>query len=362
MSKPSLYPALQTTNACNKNCSACLRSANTNAYKVTKPSFMKYLDDLMTASDQYRIAFQFVTGGEPTIWKDSDMNIRDILTRLANLGFIDMITMPTNGKVFEDINYTRDFFSEVSAGLDKNMIVGVSIAEYQENLTETGYIALDNLVTVSREQGMKFTPVIMLTLSSDDDIDRKVDKLYPGLMKRIVPLAPLGNATDMTEEVPSLSLANNDKSTLGTYLPHFRKDVTQKLRISDDEFMDTKNDILINQLSFHCHCGISPFIDTRWRFCLPFKEDPRYDLCDVGDLKKDTITSFIAGKPAIRSIRREGVVGAVQNNISVLKPETREKLEYLMSDKTSLSIAYRGCMVCKAFYDAGVLDDLNMQG
>lgn len=362
MSRPSLYPALQTTNACNKNCSACLRSANTNDYKVTKPSFTRYLDDLVTASEQYRVPFQFVTGGEPTIWKDSDMNIKDILIKLSDLGFIDLITMPTNGKVFEDINYTRDFFKTVSSKLQKNMIVGVSIAGYQENLTENGYVALDNLISISKEPGMKFTPVIMLTLSSDDEIDKKVDKLYPGIMKRIVPLAPLGNASDMSEGVPSLCLAGNDKSGLGTYLPHFRKDVTEKLRISEDEFRDMRNDVIMNQLSFHCHCGNSPFIDTKWRFCLPFKDDARYDLCDVGEFSKDMISNFISTKPGIGSIRKQGVVNAVKNSREQLRPETKEKLDFLLSDRSSLSIAYRGCMVCKAFYDIGVLDDMNRAG
>ena len=184
----NLYPALQMTNGCNKQCEGCLRSANASAYKIKDVEFDRYLEDLRRLGEFYLLKYQFVTGGEPTIWKSGGRDIVDVLTSLFNLNLIEIISMPSNGKTFEDINYTREFFRRLSAGINGKAIVGISISEYQQNLGESGYVAMDNLLTVSREPGIKLVPVILVTLLREDDTDRRLKKIYPGVFQRVTPL------------------------------------------------------------------------------------------------------------------------------------------------------------------------------
>jgi len=354
----NLYPAIQMTNACNKQCKACLRSANSDIAKIEYDVFEKYLDDLINISESYRLEYQFVTGGEPTIWKSQGYDIVEVLASLFELNFIKTISMPSNGKMFEDINFARDFFTRLSSRINSQMIVGISIAEYQENLTESGYIAMDNLIRLSREPGMKILPVILVTLSVNDDTDKRLSKIYPGVFQRVTPLAPLGDASDMKDISPSLSLKGKKKDPLGSFYPHYKKDVMKKMKISGTEFDRLPNSVIIDRMSFHTHCGMSPFIDDKWHYCLPFKDDPRFDLCNIGEMRTGTIPDFLENAGVLNCIRAEGLITAVNDHKKNLTEETREKLEDLFKPSSKVSIAYRGCMVCKALYDIGVVEEL----
>lgn len=359
MKKEPVYPALQVTNRCNKQCRACLRSANTTDDDLTCADFQKYLHDLSALAGRYRIQHQFVTGGEPTIWRDDDRDIKDLLIALASSGLIHLITMPTNGKVFEDPVFAREFFTEISRGIERPIVVGVSIATYQENLGDAGYIALDNLVRLSQEPGIKLLPIILVTLSIDDDTDVRLKNIYPQVFQRVTPLAPLGNASDLAAQCPSLSLSGSDKKALGAYLPYFKKDMQTKCGIPESEFDDAPNSLLINALSRHNHCGNSPFIDEKWHYCLPLKDDADYDLCALGALHPESLSGFMARVPAIARMRNIGMVAAIHQLKGYLSPQARDRLEDLFSPMAMVSVAYRGCMLCRELYDRGVLRELN---
>ena len=100
------------TNGCNKQCKACLRSANSNVAKIEYTEFEKYLGDLKTFSQFYSLEYQLVTGGELTIWKSQGKNIVDVLAFLFKLNRITTISRPSNGKVFENIDFAREFSSD----------------------------------------------------------------------------------------------------------------------------------------------------------------------------------------------------------------------------------------------------------
>lgn len=354
----NLYPAIQMTNACNKQCKACLRSANSNVAKIEYDIFEKYLSDLRNLSESYRLEYQFVTGGEPTIWKSGGRDIVDVLTALFKLNLISTISMPSNGRVFEDMHFTREFFRRLSSGIEGKMIVGISIAEYQENLGESGYTAMDNLIRISQEPGMKVIPVILVTLSVEDDTDKRLAKIYPGVFQRVTPLAPLGDASEMLEISPSLSLSGNSKESLGAFLPYYKKDVMKRLKISGAEFDGLSNSVIIDKLSLYTHCGMSPFIDDKWHYCLPFKEDPMFDLCGIGEMRTGTIPDFLDDNSFLNCIRRSGILSAVEEHRDMLNGETAERLEKLYSPASRVSVAYRGCMACRAMYDIGIIKEL----
>lgn len=361
MSSPRLFPALQITSACNKRCKSCLRPSGEKPRKMSEEALFSYLSDLSACSASREIKYQFVTGGEPTLWRDSGLDIVDALAAFHGLDCIGILTMPTNGKRFEDLDYTRDFIGRLSKKASRPTVIGVSIATYQENLTDSGYTALDNLLSVCADGQAKAVPIILVTLSVDDDTYDRLDKIYPQVYKRVTALAPLGVASRSTQ-CPGLDLGSSDKAPLGAFLPHFKRDVMGKLRLSESEFYALSNDVLLDRLSLFNNCGDSPFIDDRWHYCLPYREDARFDLGPVGAIEADCFDRFLQANPVIRAIRENGIVTAARAYRHALSASSAEKLDGLLNGKQSVSVAYRGCMLCKKLGEIGVMDELLEQG
>jgi len=266
--------------------------------------------------------------------------------------------MPTNGRKFEDINYTRDFAKRVSARISRNITVGMSISKHQDNLGESGYIAADNLVRVSKEPGMKINPIFLVNLTTDDDTDIRLKKIYPEVFQKVTPFAPFGDASEMDDLAPSLCLTGKNKDALGSFYPYYKQDVMNRLKISGREFNRLPNAEIIDRLSLHTYCGMSPFVNEKWHYCLTFKDDPRFDLCAIGEMREGTIPDFLDNAGLLNCIRAEGLISGVNEHKNELTPETRYKLEELYSPSSKVSIAFRGCMICKAMYDIGVVKEL----
>ncbi|MCP4133107.1 MAG: 4Fe-4S cluster-binding domain-containing protein [bacterium] len=359
MRKENIYPAIQLTDACNKQCTACLRTANQRAHKISQDQFRDYIKDLETLAKTYAVTHQFVTGGEPTIWKDQGKDIVDVLSTIDQLQVVQNLVMPTNGKIFEDIKTAREILTKLSEKISGRVVIGLSIADYQENFDdESGCLALDNLLEVCKDPVIKAVPIVLVTLSVEDDMSERVAKRYPAVFQRITPLAPMGDAEDMKKNCPSFSLAGSDKSSIGSFLPQFTLDVTGKLKISEEEFFAMPNAEIMDRLSLHCHCGQGLFISKGWHYCLPFRDDPYYTLAEIGEMREDTLSSFVNKHPFLRGIREEGLITTVQKMKHQLSKETRDKLDHLFAPETLVPIAYRGCMICKEFYDIGVVGEL----
>lgn len=356
--KKQLYPALQLTDACNKRCKACLRIPGEQSHKIHMSDFERYLVDIKTLCSTYTIGFQFVTGGEPTIWKDQGKDVGDLLVALSRQGLIRHITMPTNGKRFENKDYVTDLVSRIASNVDHTIIFGVSIAGYQENFSDGRCIPLEHLMEAAQTSKGKVLPIALVTLSKSDDMSQRITKSYPNVIQRITPLAPLGAGQDMMTDCPSVSLADNVKDNLGDFLPQFKRDVTGKLDLKNGDFDATSNASIMNRLSWFAHCGQSPFIDDRWHYCLPFRENPDYDLAPLGHITETTLPAFIEKHPWLDSIRTHGLIETVERYKDALSKKTREKLDIMFQPSHQVSVAYRGCMICKELADIGVWEDI----
>lgn len=353
-----IYPALQLTDACNKRCKACLRIPDRQAHKLHFEDIERYIKDLDTLSRKYTLGFQFVTGGEPTIWKDQGKDVADVLIAMAGQGKIRSITMPTNGKRFEDKAYVEDLVLRIAAKVDQTIIMGLSIADYQENFINGRCIPLENLLDAAAKSQGKVLPIALVTLSKSDTMDKQIKASYPDVFQRVTPLAPLGAGQDMMADCPSVCLGNSLKDKIGDFFPYFKSDVTGRLKISDDQFQAMSNWDIMNKMSFFTHCGQSPFVIDRWHYCLPFREDPFYDIAPIGEMKENSLEEFIAQRPWLESIRTRGLLETVEHYKYCLTPETREKLDNMLSPGYQVSIAYRGCMVCKELAEIGVWNDI----
>lgn len=354
-----IYPALQLTDACNKRCRVCLRVPGEKVHHMTRDMFERYLEDVHRVSGRFDIGFQFVTGGEPTIWKDDGLDVADVISALSKTGKIRSITLPTNGKRLENEAFAEPLLARISHGAAQTVIVGLSVAEYQENLIDGRCKALDNLTVQARRPGNTIMPIALVTLLKKDDTDQVLKQNYPDVFQRVTPLAPMGAGENEMSECPSVSLGSSDKSNLGSFLPYFRRDVASRLNIKQDEFNDVPNRHIMNTLSFSSHCGRSPFIDNVWHYCLPFRENPDFDLAPVGGMMENTLDDFLGKKEFLRRIRSLGVLNAVESYRAQLKPRTRQKLDDLTGPDTQVSVAYRGCMICKKIAELGIWDEIN---
>jgi hypothetical protein len=353
-----IYPALQLTDACNKRCRVCLRVPGEQSHHLDRDTFSHYLEDIDRVSSVYPLGFQFVTGGEPTIWKDNGMDVVGVLSALSKKDKVKSITLPTNGKLMEKKDFAEVFLERISRNVSQTIIIGLSIAEYQENLIDGKCKALDNLIAQTAKPGNKTFPVTLVTLSKKDNTDKILKHNYPDIIQRVTPLAPLGAGENELDECPSLSLAGSDKNGLGAFLPYFMKDVTSRLNISENDFATMPNREIMNRLSLFAHCGRSPFIDKTWHYCLPFRENPAFDLAAVGKIKENTLDEFLAGKPFLQRIRQMGILDAVETYRDRLSRDAREKLDHLFSPDHKVSVAYRGCMICKELASLGIWDEL----
>ncbi len=353
-----IYPALQLTDACNKRCRVCLRVPGEKVHHMTRTIFERYLEDIHRVAVRFDIGFQFVTGGEPTVWKDEGLDVADVISALSKTGKIRSITMPTNGKRLEKKEFADQLFTRISHGVDQTVIVGLSVAEYQENLIDGRCLPLGHLTDQARKPGNTIMPIALVTLLKNDDTDLILKQNYPDVFQRVTPLAPMGAGENEMAECPSLSLGSADKSNLGSFLPYFRRDVTSRLKIHDEAFDDIPNRHIMNTLSFSAHCGRSPFVDKAWHYCLPFRDNPDFDLAPVGGMTEKTLDEFLETREFLRRIRSMGVLDAVESYRPKLKPRFREKLDDLLGPDTQVSVAYRGCMVCKKIAELGIWDEI----
>ncbi|GAB6096365.1 hypothetical protein JCM14469_26180 [Desulfatiferula olefinivorans] len=353
-----IYPALQLTDACNKRCKACLRIPDHQAHKLCFDDIERYMNDLRVLAKRYTIGFQFVTGGEPTIWKDGGKDVGDVLIALSRLGLIRSITMPTNGKRFENLSYVTDLIKRLSVAENQTLIIGVSVADYQENFIDGRCLPLENLCAAVADTESRVLPIALVTLFREDAMHEKLKASYPSVFQRITPLAPLGAGQDFIADCPSVSLSTGVKDTIGSFLPHFRKDVTARLGLDDAQFDALNNGEIMNRMSLYAHCGQSPFIDDRWHYCLPFRENPAFDIAPIGEMRENSLADFIEEHPFLQSIRSRGLLATVDHYKECLTDRTRKKLDAMYQPDYQVSVAYRGCMICKELAGMGVWTDI----
>lgn len=347
MSRQDLYPALQMTGACNKRCKACIRPPDENVHQLRWQDFQAYLADLSRFSTAMHIRYQFVTGGEPTLWRDGDVDIIDVLAAISALDFVETIVMPTNGRLFEDEVSAQDFVERLSARIERPVAVGVSVADFQENLVDGKCAALENLTRACCQTESKVVPVALVTVAVDDDPTEQLSSLLPQVFQRVVALAPMGAGEALAARCPSLLLSGRDKGSLGAFLPHMRRDAQQKLGVSAVEFDSMANQELVDRMSLHNNCGRSPFVDSHWHYCLPMADDSAYDLGAVGAATPSRIDDIVQKRPYLSGVQERGVVTSLMRERDGLSRDVRDRVDGMLGQPTP--VAYRGCLLCKSF-------------
>jgi MoaA/NifB/PqqE/SkfB family radical SAM enzyme len=126
-------------------------------------------------ADCYRlegISWVHFTGGEPTLWREGDRTLIDLLVEISSHGFTPGFT--TNGSFFEDIGKCRELLTAYAENSTTPMRLCLSIDTFHRNFDPVSRRAksLDNIVEcigdLSSSQADLFKIRVMAVISKDN--------------------------------------------------------------------------------------------------------------------------------------------------------------------------------------------------
>ena len=207
---------------CNFECPHCLRVDEPMApgYQLTFRQLELCLSDCRALESITWIHF---TGGEPTLWREGDRDLIDLLLKISSAGFIPAFT--TNGSSFVEYNMCHDFFKRYLDNSTTRLIVYLSIDTFHRNFdVKKGRAqSADNIVKYKRnlspEKADQLDIRIVVAVSKSpesllpDEMVRHYESM--GLAFLFVPLSPKGRARQLRNLCPDLN--SDEPEDLGAY-------------------------------------------------------------------------------------------------------------------------------------------------
>lgn len=135
---------------CNFSCPHCIRKDEPMypGYKLSFEQMKLCLSDCHRLQSIQRVHF---SGGEPTIWREGNLDLMDLLIAISNAGFEPGIT--TNGSHFVDYERCHRFFERYFSGSSKTLHIHLSIDTFHRNFdVEKGRAeSLDNIIKYKKD-------------------------------------------------------------------------------------------------------------------------------------------------------------------------------------------------------------------
>jgi MoaA/NifB/PqqE/SkfB family radical SAM enzyme len=187
------------------------------------------------------------SGGEPTLWRDGDMNFGNVLVEVAREGFIPSFI--TNGSNFVNYRKCHNFFDYYFSESDNHLGLQLTIDTFHDNFdTATARAAcLDNILRMKQE--MHFDADERLSIEVVAVISKSPDTLLPGEMIEyyrsqgidfiFTPLLNAGKAKSFSHQCPDLD--EPAPESMGAFYPFYqewyeRLGNKQSLRLWVDEY------------------------------------------------------------------------------------------------------------------------------
>jgi MoaA/NifB/PqqE/SkfB family radical SAM enzyme len=219
---------------CNFDCIHCIREDEPMdpGYKLSFEQLRLCLSDCRRLEGVRWVHF---TGGEPTLWKEGDRKLIDLLLEISKAGYISGFT--TNGSYFLNFGRCRDFFKGYLDNSSTPLRVYFSIDTFHKNFDpETGRAqCLENVTKFMRElprEKSDLLDITVLTVISKDSRSLLPDDMIrhyesSGISFGFVPLQLGGKARPFGHLCPDLDSDNPED--LGAYR-QFYKDEDRKKR------------------------------------------------------------------------------------------------------------------------------------
>jgi MoaA/NifB/PqqE/SkfB family radical SAM enzyme len=170
------------------------------------------------------------SGGEPTLWRDGERGLADLLIDISRMGFEPGLT--TNGSSFIDYSQCSNFFKKYLDNAIKMLRLYVSIDTFHGNFDlEKGRAkSLDNVVRCKREmvpEKEDLLNVVVLATVSKDEKSLLPDEMIEhyesqGVEFNFVPLGLKGRAKSMGHLCPDLE--SGSPEDLGAYQSFHEKE------------------------------------------------------------------------------------------------------------------------------------------
>ncbi len=204
---------------------SCIHCGNEDAPMA--PGYRLSLQQLRTCLSDCRklgsIRWVHFTGGEPTLWKEKNLHLVDLLLEISKAGFTPGFT--SNGSFFSDYRRCYRFFSKYLDNSNTPVRIYFSIDTFHGNFDaeEERADSLDNIIRLRHE--LPGGKADMLDVRVMAVISRDPGSLLPDGMTRyyesqgitfdFLPLLPCGRASSIVHLCPDL---DSDKPEhLGAY-------------------------------------------------------------------------------------------------------------------------------------------------
>lgn len=288
---------IETTNICNSRCKHCLRE------NAMHGKFTYKFDEMLTALKEIKeFSLNFenfelkISGGEPTIWKDGDKNIIDILSECQKLNF--NYSLVTNGKLFSKFDYCEKFFKTLSERGVSLLNIFCTIDNFHENYFYDCPI-LDNLLKIE-DVKINLTVQSTCSVAKDYNISSEFIKKYfdKGIKFIMNPLLPWGKGVECEKDVPKVNLNSNNKDQLGDYKKYFYiLGKSQNLWNTFEEFENFNNFEALKKLN---HCGKTITLDEgKYFYCMPRSSEKEFCFATLGNLNYDNYLEFVKNHSVI---------------------------------------------------------------
>lgn len=219
--------------ACNFDCIHCIREDEPMdpGYKLSFGQLQSCLADCRRLDTVRWVHF---TGGEPTLWKEKNRYLIDLLLAISGAGFIPGFT--SNGSFFTNYARCYKFFSKYFAGSTMPLRLYLSIDTFHDNFDVDSKRApcLDNVIKCKQElpraQADLLNIAVIVTISKDsksllpDEMIRYYESC--GVSFGFVPLVRMGKAKSFSHLCPDLS--RDDPESLGAYQRYYRERIRKK--------------------------------------------------------------------------------------------------------------------------------------
>lgn len=359
MEYPHPYLTISLLNGCNKVCKHCYRTAIPidHGFKLNEREAMLCLDDASSLNSACLLA-----GGEPTIWRDNEMDFLSLVKRVANHN--SRVAFISNGFVFEDKRYANEFVNSYLQECDLPILMMFTVDFLHENYdSENKRVPfLDNLLeALEKHDKDKCIAVFMISHWTNDErlnIPMDVFEHYAGQRVRIEidDFMMWGRGTQLDKLSCYVQVGSSDKRTLGPYKQVLMKDMKNSNTIREGEdFENLLNEELLRRLSV---CGKPPNFFISWGrkyyYCIPQMGYDWFSISEIGKLNLHTVEEFFARRPVIDEIQSLSIFGVIRKYEDTLGKTLLEEIESMHE-----SIRFAGCSVCLKLSRKGILQKIN---
>jgi MoaA/NifB/PqqE/SkfB family radical SAM enzyme len=213
---------------CNFECPHCVREDEPmdRGYTLSSRQLKLCLSDCRSLKSIDWIHF---SGGEPTLWREGELGLVDLLLEISSAGFTPGFT--TNGSLFVDEANCRDFLENYVDRSTRPLFLYISIDTFHNNFDpgKRRALSLDNVLefkrSLSREKADLLDIRVLVVVSRDATslLPEEMIQYYTlmGVSFVFVPLTPKGKARKLGHLCPDLN--GGSPEDLGAYFPFRRK-------------------------------------------------------------------------------------------------------------------------------------------